>query len=84
MFLYVCIFDLLKMYIDNLPSLELFFIMAYYLLYIWCSNIPTPPAYGVYISRLIRYSRACGSYHEFLDKMVAANKETTEPRVPSG
>jgi hypothetical protein len=25
MFLYVCIFDLLKMYIDNLPSLELFF-----------------------------------------------------------
>jgi hypothetical protein len=27
-----------------------------------CSNIPASPAYGVYISQLIRYSRACGSY----------------------
>jgi hypothetical protein len=26
------------------------------------SNIPTAPAYGVYISQLIRYSRVCGSY----------------------
>ena len=26
-----------------------------------CSNIPAAPAYGVYISQLIRYSRACGS-----------------------
>ena len=26
-----------------------------------CSNIPAVPAYGVYISQLIRYSRACGS-----------------------
>jgi len=25
-----------------------------------CSNIPASPAYGVYISQLIRYSRACG------------------------
>ena len=33
-----------------------------------CSNIPAAPAYGVYISRLIRYSRACGSYHDFLDR----------------
>jgi len=24
-----------------------------------CSNIAAPPAYGVYISQLIRYSRAC-------------------------
>ena len=30
-----------------------------------CSNIPAPPAYGVYISQLIRYSRACGSYQDF-------------------
>ena len=29
-----------------------------------CSNIPAAPAYGVYISQFIRYSRACGSYHE--------------------
>jgi hypothetical protein len=33
-----------------------------------CSNIPAAPAYGVYISQLIRYSRACGSYHNFFDR----------------
>ena len=33
-----------------------------------CSNIPAAPVYGVYISQLIRYSRACGSYQDFLDK----------------
>jgi hypothetical protein len=33
-----------------------------------CSNISAAPAYGVYISQLIRYSRACGSYHDFLDR----------------
>ena len=33
-----------------------------------CSPIPTAPAYGVYISRLILYSRACGSYSEFFDR----------------
>ena len=33
-----------------------------------CRNIPAAPAYGVYISRLIEYSRACGSYHDFLDR----------------
>ena len=32
-----------------------------------CSNIPAAPTYGVYISQLIRYSRDCGYYHEFLD-----------------
>ena len=31
-----------------------------------CSNIPAAPAYGVYISQLIRYSRACGSYQDSL------------------
>ena len=31
-----------------------------------CSNIPAAPAY--YISQLIRYSRACGSYQHFLDR----------------
>ena len=31
-------------------------------------NIPAAPAYGVYISQLIRYSRACGSYQDFLDR----------------
>ena len=33
-----------------------------------CSNIPATPAYGVYIFHLIWYSRACGSYQDFLDR----------------
>ena len=33
-----------------------------------CSNIPAAPAYGVYISQMIRYSRTCGSYQDFLDR----------------
>ena len=33
-----------------------------------CSNILAAPAYGVYISQMIQYSRACGSYQDFLDR----------------
>ena len=33
-----------------------------------CSNIPAVPAYGVYISQLIQYSRTCASYQDFLDR----------------
>jgi len=33
-----------------------------------CSNIPAAPAYGVYLSELIQYPRACGSYQDFLDR----------------
>ena len=33
-----------------------------------CSNTPAAPAYEVYISQMIRYSRACGSYQDFLDR----------------
>jgi hypothetical protein len=40
-----------------------------------CSNIPAAPAYGVYISQLIRYSRACGSYDNFLDRGVLLTRE---------
>ena len=29
------------------------------------SGIPTAPAYGTYISQLIRYSRACHNYDNF-------------------
>jgi hypothetical protein len=29
------------------------------------SNIPLPPAYGVYVSQLIRYARACFAYEDF-------------------
>jgi hypothetical protein len=47
-----------KLY-DNFPVMNFPFI---------CSNIPAAPAYGVYISQLIRYFRACGSYQDFLDR----------------
>ena len=30
-----------------------------------CNNIPLSPAYGVYISQLIRYARACFAYEDF-------------------
>ena len=29
------------------------------------SNIPTKPAYGVYISQLVRIGRICGQYEDF-------------------
>ena len=32
------------------------------------SSIPKVPAYGVYISQLIRYSRACDIYIDFIDR----------------
>jgi hypothetical protein len=31
-----------------------------------CSNIPASPAYGVYLSQLIRYARACSTYDQVL------------------
>ena len=40
-----------------------------------CSNIPAAPAYGVYISQSIRYSRACGSYQDFLDRGLLLTKK---------
>jgi hypothetical protein len=40
-----------KRYDFNFPIVKFPFI---------CSNIPAVPAYGVYISQLIRYSRTCG------------------------
>ena len=33
-----------------------------------CSNTPATPAYGVYISQLMRYSSVCGSYQDFFDR----------------
>jgi hypothetical protein len=33
-----------------------------------CSNILAALAYGVYISQLIKYFRACGSYQDLLDR----------------
>ena len=33
-----------------------------------CSNIPASPAYGVYISQLIRYASASINYSDFLKR----------------
>jgi hypothetical protein len=43
------------------------------------SNIPTSPAYGVFVSQLIRYARACSRYTDFLNRsMLLANKLLTQ------
>ena len=31
-----------------------------------CRNIPSSPAYGVYVSQLIRYAIACSTYEQFI------------------
>ena len=33
-----------------------------------CSNIPASPAYSVYISQLIRYTKASSNYSDFLKR----------------
>ena len=33
-----------------------------------CSNVPLLPTYGVYVSQLIRYARACHTYDNFLKR----------------
>jgi len=35
-----------------------------------CRNNPAATAYEIYISQMIRYSRACGSYHDFLNSVL--------------
>jgi hypothetical protein len=40
-----------------------------------CSNIPASPAYGVYISQLIRYARASSDYSDFLKRHL--------PKIPA-
>ena len=32
------------------------------------SNIPSAPAYGVYVSQLIRYAIACSNYQDFMER----------------
>ena len=32
------------------------------------SNIPSVPAYGVYVSQLFRYARACSNYQDFMER----------------
>ena len=31
------------------------------------SNIPSAPAYGVYVSKIFRYARACSNYQDFME-----------------
>ena len=45
-----------------------------------CSNIPESPAYGVYISQLIRYARACSSCVDFIDR----GRQLTKKLVSQG
>ncbi len=40
-----------------------------------CRNIPSASAYAVYISQLIRYSSACGSYHDFIDRELLLTRK---------
>ena len=42
------------------------------------SNIPTPPAYGVFISQLIRYARACSSYECFILRATRLSNKLLE------
>ena len=44
-----------------------------------CSNIPVTPAYRVYISQLIRYSRAGRSYHDLLKRGLLLTRKLLNP-----
>jgi len=39
------------------------------------SNIPSSPAYGVYMWQLIRYSRTCNSYQDFLHRSILLTRK---------
>ena len=43
-------------------------------------NIPTAPAYGTYISQLIRYSRTCHNYDNFFFSTFHCFRKTFQPR----
>jgi hypothetical protein len=45
------------------------------------SNIPASPAYGVYISKLIRYARACSAHDQFLVRGSLLKKQVEVTRV---
>ena len=46
-----------------------------------CSKLPVVHAYGVYISHLIVYSGACGSYHNALNKGLLLPKNLLNKRL---
>ena len=43
------------------------------------SNIPSAPAYGVYVSQLIRYARACSNYQVFMERGKVLTTKIVEP-----
>jgi hypothetical protein len=47
-----------------------------------CSNIPAAPAYGVYIYKVIWYSRACGSYQDVLDRGLLLTRKLLNQGFP--
>ena len=40
-----------------------------------CSNIPAAPAYGVYVSQLIHYSRASSKYIDFVERGILLSQK---------
>ena len=40
-----------------------------------CSNILAAPAYGVYVSQLVRYSRASSKYVEFIERGILLSQK---------
>ena len=48
------------------------------------SNIPSSPAYGVFISQLIRYARVCSSYECFILKVVGLSNKLLGPGYVKG
>ena len=44
------------------------------------SNIPSAPAYGVYVSQLIRYARTCSNYQDFMER-GSAHYEVVDPGI---
>ena len=46
------------------------------------SNIPSAPAYGVYVSQLIHYARACSNYKDFI--MMERGKMLTRKLLSQG
>ena len=46
-----------------------------------CSNIPAAPAYGIYISHSIRYSRACGSFQGFRGRGLLLRRKPLSHRL---
>ena len=55
--------------VKNFTTKEMISFVCHCVLSIYiCSNILAASAYGVYISQLIRYTRACGSYQDFMHR----------------